>query len=228
MGTLTAKYFIDKASIQLLDQGNTRWTRAELLGWVNDAQRQITVMSPNATNKVAVVKLDPGTRQNIPADGWTLLDIIRYMGTTGTTPGRVPRIISQQILNDFNPNWHAATPVTVPLNYVYDQQDQTVYYVYPPSNGKGYLQINYSPVPADVNSESNLLSVNDIFQTAVLDYVLYRANSKDAEYAPGLALAGGYLQTFMATMAAKSDQEIKNSPNQQLDGVNPDKPGGGS
>jgi hypothetical protein len=228
MGTLTAKYFIDKASIQLLDQGNIRWTRAELLGWINDAQRQITVMSPNATNKVAVVKLDPGTRQNIPADGWTLLDIIRYMGTTGTTPGRVPRIISQQILNDFNPNWHAAIPATIPLNYVYDQQDQTVYYVYPPSNGKGYLQINYSPVPADVTSESSTLYVNDIFQTAVLDYVLYRANSKDAEYAPGMALASGYLQTFMATMGAKSDQEIKNSPNQQLDGIDPNKPGGGS
>jgi hypothetical protein len=228
MGILTAKYFIDKASIQLLDQSNTRWTRAELLGWINDAQRQITVMSPNATNKVAIVKLDPGTRQSIPSDGWTLLDIIRYMGTTGTTPGRVPRIISQQILNDFNPNWHSATPVTVPLNYVYDQQDQTVYYVYPPSNGKGYLQINYSPVPADVTSESSTLYVNDIFQTAVLDYVLYRANSKDAEYAPGLALASGYLQTFMATMGAKSKEEIENSPNQQLDGISPDKPGTGS
>ena len=57
MGTITAKSIIDKASVQLLDTGNIRWTRTELLGWVNDAQRQITVMSPNATNKVATIQL---------------------------------------------------------------------------------------------------------------------------------------------------------------------------
>jgi hypothetical protein len=228
MGTITAKSIIDKASTQLLDPNNTRWPRTELLGWINDAQRQITVMSPNATNKVAVVQLVAGTRQNIPADGWTLLDVIRYMGTTGTTPGRVPRIVSQQVLNDFNPNWHSATPSTVPLNYIYDQQDQTVFYVYPPSNGKGYLQLNYSPIPSDLSSENSTITVNDIFQTAILDYVLYRANSKDAEYAPGVTLAAGYLQTFMATMQAKSDQELKNSPNQQLDGLNPNVAGSGS
>jgi hypothetical protein len=228
MGTITAKSIIDKASTQLLDPNNIRWPRTELLGWVNDAQRQITVMSPNATNKVTVIQLVVGTRQSIPSDGWTLLDVIRYMGTTGTTPGRVPRIISQQVLNDFNPNWHSATPATVPLNFLYDQQDQTVFYVYPPSNGKGYLQINYSPIPADLSSENSVISINDIFQTSILDYVLYRANSKDAEYAPGVTLAAGYLQTFMATMQAKSDQELKNSPNQQLDGLNPNIAGSGS
>jgi hypothetical protein len=225
MGTITAKSIIDKASTQLLDPNNVRWTRTELLGWVNDAQRQITIMSPNATNKISTMQLVVGTRQTIPSDGWTLLDIIRYMGTTGTTPGRVPRIISQQVLNDFNPNWHASTPATVPLNYLFDQQDQTVFYVYPPSNGKGYLQINYSPVPVDLASENNTISINDIFQTSILDYVLYRANSKDAEYAPGVTLAGGYLQTFMATMGVKLDQESRNSPNQHFATTDPNKPG---
>ena len=228
MGTITAKSIIDKASVQLLDTGNIRWTRTELLGWVNDAQRQITVMSPNATNKVTTIQLAAGTRQSIPSDGWTLLDIIRYMGITGTTPGRVPRIISQQVLNDFNPNWHSSTPSTVPLNYLFDQQDQTAFYVYPPNNGKGYVQINYSPIPTDLASENSTISVNDIFQTAILDYILYRANSKDAEYAAGVTLAAGYLQTFMATMGVKFDQEVKNSPNQQMGSITPDKPGSGS
>jgi len=84
----------------------------------------------------------------------------------------------------------------VPLNYLFDQQDQTAFYVYPPNNGKGYLQINYSPIPTDLASENSTISVNDIFQTAILDYILYRANSKDAEYAAGVTLAAGYLQTF--------------------------------
>lgn len=225
MGTITAKSIIDKASTQLLDPTNVRWTRTELLGWVNDAQRQIVVLQPNATNKVSTIQLAAGTRQSIPSDGWTLLNVIRYMGTNGTTPGRALRVVSQQIMDAYDPNWHAANPSLVPKSYIFDQQDQTVFYVYPPNTGRGYVQVNYSPEPADLTNENQAIVVRDIFETAILDYVLYRANSKDAEYAPGLALASGYLQTFMATMGVKSETETKNSPNQHLQPRNPSTPG---
>lgn len=225
MGTITAQSIINKAAVQLTDIGNTRWTRAELLGWINDGQRQIVTMAPNATNKISTVQLVSGTRQTIPSDGWTLLEVIRSMGTDGTKPGRAIRLTSREMLDSFNPDWHSDTAATTPKHYLFDQQDQTAYFVYPPSNGKGYVQLNYSPVPADLASESSTISINDIFQTALLDYVLYRACSKDAEYAPGLALAAGYLQTFMTSMGIKGQSEIANSPNQQLGPKDPNKPG---
>ena len=225
MSTITAKTIIDKAAIQLTDTGNIRWTRAELLGWINDAQRQIVIMSPNATNKVATVQLAAGTRQSIPSDGWTLLEVIRYMGTDGTKPSRAIRLASREQLDSFIPNWHAATPTLIPNHYIFDLQDQTVFFVYPPNNGRGYVQLNYSPDPADVTNENNPISLNNIFETAILDYVLYRACSKDAEYAPGLQLAAGYLQTFMASMGQKSQSEIGNSPNQQFAPKDPKNPG---
>lgn len=225
MGTVTGTSIIDQAAIQLTDIGGIRWTREELLNWINLAQRQIVILSPNATNKVVVKKLDVGTRQTIPDDGWTLLEVIRYMGTDGTKPTRAIRNTSRELLDAFNPNWHGDTPETVPKHYVYDPQDQTVFFVYPPNNGKAYVQINYSPVPEDLATEEDTIKINDIFQPAILDYVLYRACSKDAEYAPGLALAGGYLQTFMATMGEKSTSELGNSPNQQFSAKNPSNPG---
>jgi len=225
MGTITAKSIIDKASVQLLDTSNVRWTRSELLGWVNDGQRQIIIITPSATNKVAVKKLDAGTRQSIPSDGWTLLEVIRYMGTTGTKAGRAIRVTSRELIDSFNPNWHDDYPTVMPKHYVFDQQDQTIFYVYPPNNGNGYVQLNYAPIPVDLATEDDAIVISDMFETALLDYVLYRANSKDAEYAPGLQLASGYLQTFMASMGIKSEAEIKNSPNQQFAPKNPDNPG---
>lgn len=225
MSTITAKHIIDKAVIQLTDVSGVRWTRSELLGWINDAQRQIVVMSPSATNKVSTVKLVAGTRQSLPSDGWTLLEIIRNMGTSGTKPGRAIRLASRSLLDAFNPNWHDESPVTAPTNYLYDAQDQTVFYVYPPANGNGYIQINYSPDPVDLVLETDTIYLRDIFETAVLDYVLYRACSKDAEYAPGLQLAAGYLATFNQTMAQKAISESGNSPNQQFGPKNSDKPG---
>jgi hypothetical protein len=225
MGTITAQSIINKASTLLLDTSNVRWSRAELLGWLNDGQRQIVTMAPSATNKVAVMKLVAGTRQNIPSDGWTLLNVIRYMGTDGSRPGRAVRVTSQQLLDSYNPNWHSSTPSVVPQSYVFDQQDMTAFYVYPPNTGNGYVQLNYSPEPADLTLESQPIVVRDIFQTALLDYILYRACSKDAEYAPGLQLASGYLQTFNLAMGVKQDAEIKNSPNQSLQPRNPSTPG---
>lgn len=225
MGTITAQAIINQAATQLLDNSNIRWTRAELLNWVNLGQKQIVIMAPNATNKVAVYQLASGTRQTIPSDGWTLLDVIRNMGTDGTKPGRAVRQVSEELLDNFNPNWHAALPTAVVQNAVFDQQDQTVFYVYPPNNGRGYVQVNYSPVPVPITSESQAISLNDIFEPVLIDYVLYRACSKDAEYAPGLQLAAGYLQTFMTSMQAKTNAELANSPNQMLMPFNTTVPG---
>lgn len=225
MATITAASIIDKAAKLLMDVNNVKWTRSELLSWINDAQRQIVIMSPNATNKVAVMKLETGTRQSIPSDGWTLLNVIRYMGTDGQKPGRAVRLASFDMLDAYNPNWHSVTPSVVPQTYVYDQQDQTVFYVYPPNTGAGYVQINYSPEPADLTVESQTIAIKDIFETAILDYVLYRACSKYVDYAPGLEAAKGYLTTFMSTMGQKSKSELDNSPNQDLQPRNPSVPG---
>lgn len=225
MGTITAQSVINKAAIQLTDIGNTRWTRAELLDWLNQGQKQIVVMSPSATNKVSVVQLVAGTRQSIPSDGWTLLELIRYMGTNGSTPGRAIRVTSRELIDSFNPDWHSDAKSAVPKHYIFDAQDQTVFYVYPPNNGQGYVQLNYSPVPPMITSESTAIYVSDTFEPPLLDYILYRACSKDAEYAPGLQLAAGYLQTFMAAMQIKQTSELANNPNQNFTPKDPSKPG---
>lgn len=223
MGTIVASTIIDKAATQLLDQGNTRWTRPELLGWLNDGQRQITLMSPQTNNKVSTVQLAVGTRQTLPADGWSLLDVFRYMGTDGTKPGRAIRLVSRELIDAYNPNWHAAAKTDAPQNFLFDDQDQTAFYVYPPNTGRGYAQINYAAVPADLANENAAISVNDIYQTTLLDYILYRANSKDAEYAPGIALASGYLTTFMGALQTREKNDRENTPNQ---GIRPQRPAG--
>jgi hypothetical protein len=147
------------------------------------------------------------------------------MGTTGTKPGRAIRLASREQIDSFNPDWHSDTPAATPKHYIFDLQDQTAFFVYPPNTGTGYIEINYSPDPSDLVSESETIKLNNIFETVILDYVLYRACSKDAEYAPGIQLAAGYLSTFMSAMGQKSQSEAENSPNQQFAAKDPSKPG---
>lgn len=221
MGTVTAKTIIDKATIQLIDLANIRWTRAELLGWLNDGMRQIVVIQPSASSTTAVVQLQPGTRQYIPADGWLLLSIYRNMGTSGTTPGRAIRIISREVIDGFNPDWHTDTAKAEVRNYIYTNQDQLAFYVYPPNTGTQHIELNYSVQVADLTSETDVIPIFDIFQSALVDYILYRACTKDAEYAPGLQLGQGYMATFVAAIQGKTESEVTNDPTTALGPRNP-------
>lgn len=225
MGTVTAGQIIDKAVIQLIDISGVRWTRAELLKWLNDGLRQIVLMQPNAMNTPGAVKLVAGTRQLLPTGGWMLLGVYRNMGTTGTTPGRAVRIISRELLDAFNPDWHTTTASAVTKNYIYDLQDQTAYYVYPPSTGTNYLEINYSLQPTDLTSESQAIPMFDVYQGPLLDYIMFRACTKDAEYAAGVALGQLYLTTFTSATNVKEQSEIKGTPEQGLLPRNPNTPG---
>ena len=225
MGTVTAQTIIDKASVQLIDLANIRWTRSELLAWLNDGMRQIVLIQPSASSTTVSKKLDAGTRQSLPTGGWLLLQMYRNMGTSGTTPGRAIRIVSRELLDNFNPNWHTATAAAEVRNYIYDTQDQTAFYVYPPNTGTQYVELNYSAQPTNLTSESEVIPIFDIYQSSLVDYILYRACSKDAEYAPGLQLAQGYLATFVAAVGGKAQTEVSNDPVQALNPRNTSVPG---
>lgn len=218
MGTVTAQTILNKAAIQLTDIANVRWTRAELLSWLNDGMRQIVLIQPSASSTTVSKLLTAGTRQTIPSDGWLLLQIYRNMGTTGTTAGRAIRIVSREVLDGFNPNWHSEIPKAEVKNYIYDVQDQLAFYVYPPNTGTQYIELNYSAQPTNLTSESQTIPIFDIFQSALVDYIMFRACSKDAEYAPGLQLAQGYLATFTASIQGKTQSEATNDP---INALNP-------
>jgi hypothetical protein len=221
MGTVTAKTIIDKATIQLIDLANIRWTRAELLSWLNDGMRQIVLIQPSASSTTSVIQLQAGTRQYLPDDGWLLLSIYRNMGINGSTPGRAIRIISREILDSFNPDWNTDTAKAEVRNYIYTNQDQLAFYVYPPNTGTQKIEINYSAQPADLTAETQVIPIFDVFQSALVDYILYRACTKDAEYAPGLQLGQGYMATFVAAIQGKTESEVTNDPTQALSPRNP-------
>jgi hypothetical protein len=226
MATTTVASILTKVSTILQDSAHVRWTADELLLWLNEGQRELVLYKPNSFVTNESVKCSAGTKQIIPANAVALVDIVRNMGTNGTTPGGSIRTVSREILDTQVPNWHAATPSPTVKHFVYNALDSKTYYVYPPqpTTNQGYVEMAYTALPADAVSNGTI-TVDDIYSTALISYVLFRSYSKDAEYAGNATLASTYYQQFQGLLQGKVTAESAANPNQALGPFNPSVPG---
>ena len=217
MPTIFGSEVLDRAGIILQDTTNIRWPTDELLGWLNDGQREIVLRKPDAhTVSAAMVLVVSETKQSIPASGIMLIDIVRNMGTGGSTPGRAITRTERYILDSQRPDWNTETGSSIVKHYMFDERSPRVFYVYPPQPAAtpGYVEIVYSSAPADLATGADTLTLDDIYASALLDYVLYRAYSKDSDIAPNAPQrAVGHYNAFLQSLGAQEKGETAYDPN---------------
>jgi len=218
---VTVESVISRVQTVLQDTTGVRWpVVAELVLWVNDAQREIALLKPDASAANETVTLAAGTKQAIPDDGNRLLKVIRNMSAaSGGTGKRSVRLVDREVLDAQTPDWHDPDNATgdaehtnIIKHYLYDEANPRNFYVYPGVNGDAFLEIIYSANPAVVAQADNL-SVPDIFANAVLNYVLYMAYMKDAEFAGNNQRASTHYQLFTAAVSGKGAIDAITNPN---------------
>lgn len=213
MPTITASSVLTRASILLTDPTNIRWPQDELLIWLNDGQREVAAYKPNAFTKNQSLLLVSGTKQTLPSDGVSLISVVRNMGFNGTTPGRSVTLVSREIMDSQVSSWHSAAGDAEVKHYVYNSFDPKNFYVWPPqpSSNQGSVEIVYvaSPTQAEIDGT---ITLDDIYVTALLNYIMYRAYSKDAEFAANPNMAMGYYTAFQGILSGKFSSENVSSP----------------
>jgi hypothetical protein len=216
MGTLLASDVINRVGTALGDTNNAKWSPSELLGYLNDGERLIATLQPISAQEIAAAPLVAGARQALPRNGWMLIDIVRNLGSSGASPGRAIRIIGRRLLDAFNPLWQTALQSPVVQSYIYDLRDPLNFFVYPPSTGGVYVEINYALTIAPLISANQPITLIDIYEEALYTYMLFRAASKLAEYAPGPEVASGYWTLFQALLTGREKAEMQINPNASL------------
>ena len=221
-GALTGANLLSRIKDILQDTTSVRWPEAELLRYVNDAQREIVNYRPESSATTANVQLVTGTKQTLPSGGLRLIKVTRNMSDTsgGATGKRAIRIVNVDILNTQEPNWHDASAATGDAahgtnvkHYIFDEDDPKNYYVYPGVAGNAYVEIVYSNSPTDLANTSAVISVDDIYANAIMDYVLFRAYQKDSEYAGNAQRAGTHYQLFLQCIGQGMQAQELISPN---------------
>lgn len=212
---------VRRAERILNDDAAIRWTRLELQDWINDAYKEIVMARPDSNAQTATVLLAAGTRQkltdvaniNLPS-ALRVIDVIRNMAATSDK--RSIRLVDRAVLDDQMPLWHAAAPAVTIAHWMFDLRTPKEFLVYPPATALAQVELSYSSVPAPHALSSDALnpaagtpdtttiSLDDIYANAILDYLLYRAYSKDAEYAANSNRAVSHMNSFNASLGLKT------------------------
>ena len=167
------------------------------------------------------VTLATGTKQSIPTGGNRLLKAVRNMSAASNGTGkRSVRLVDREVLDAQSPDWHDPTVAgdaahtTIVKHYVYDEANPRNFYVYPGVAGNAYLEIIYSSNPATV-AQNGSLSIPDIYANAIMNYVLYMAYMKDAEYAGNAQRASSHFQLFTTSVTGKGQIDAMTNPNME-------------
>jgi hypothetical protein len=220
---------ITRARILLNDQDGTRWLDTELVSWINDAQKLISMTRPDASVANQALTLVAGTKQAIPASGFRLLDVVRNIGVDGVTGGRSIRIVDRVVMDTQDRMWHTSTASGTIIHFIYDNRDPKNFYVYPPAVAGTKIEVMYSVSPTEIvynvvtpaTTLNTDLTVSDIYLESVLNYVMSRCYSKDAEFSQNPQLAGGYLQTVYSMLGIKTQKDVAFSPDLNSKGSMP-------
>lgn len=227
--SFTAKDVLLRARITLNDAASVRWTLPELLNYLNDGLREIALQKPSATAITAVIDLAQGCRQSIPSSYHALLQVVRNDVRTGgpasPSGGAAITPIARETIDTMIPGWHssATLPFTAKVTHVLDEiLDQRTFYVIPGNDGTGAVLAVVSAYPASISTPTNPLDIDeysatvdlkDIYQNALLDYILYRAFSKDTDLATSGQRATAHFGLFQGALGIKKQAEMAENVN---------------
>jgi hypothetical protein len=201
MATLTAENLINRAAKLLQDETHVRWPRVELLDWLNDGQRVIALMLPDAYTTMGPVTASTNKQSTftIPATGIRLVDVLH--NTSGNQ--RAVRQVDRSVLDAQYPNWRNDNATSEAKHFAFDKRNPKVFYLYPPLTSGAGVQVVYSAAPDAITSEASTIALDDVFGSALVDFMVYRAYLKDAEYAANDQRSQGAYQTFIASLTGK-------------------------
>lgn len=230
MATVTVASLVNKAQIILQDttDSGVRWPELELLGWLNDGYLEIVLARPDANSSYGTFSCEAGSRQQLdrPGGGFenalSLLDVIANKAP-GSNKGAI-RQIDRSILDDQRRTWHAESQVLDLEHWMHDPRIPRCFHLYPPAASGAQIEVVYSYAPTAHTAVSGVINMVDSYAPALLDYMLYRAYSKDAEYTANANRAMGHYQAMQNSLGIGAKAAAAASPMDIPTMVNPNQP----
>ena len=135
---------------------------------------------------------------------------------------KVIRLVARSVLDDQRPAWHAETGTTSIQHYTFDPRQPKEFFVYPPATTAAEIEVVYTDSPGattlteaqldPAGTDATTILLDDIYMSPMIDWILYRAYSKDAEYGANEQRAQAAYGAFNAALATKNQVDSAVSP----------------
>lgn len=189
--TTTVKTILDRVAVILLDTDRIRWPISELIDYGNEGQLLLATKFSDAKTKTVPVQLVPGAKQTLPSDAILLLEVRRNTDGAAVTP------CDRSALDRFAPGW-MYKPSGGAVKHWMTDENPALFYVYPAQGeAPGEILLTYSAQPGVLN-QNGLIDIRDIYAERLVNYILYRAFSKNAEYGGDANRALAYYQAALS------------------------------
>jgi len=227
----TAKDVLGRASTILSDASGKRWLFTELLDWLNDAMREVTIQAPHAVSKSVVLTLIPGTRQVLDPQYSAMLRVNCNVTATGeviSARGNTITPIAREILDASIPGWQNTVTLPYQIEVAHVIDDPALpreYYVAPGNTGTGKIEAVVAKRPSVIVGPANplvlagyttVVDMDDMYLNAIVDYVLSRAFSKDIQVPGAPQRAMAHYQQFAQTFGIDMQNEASINPNTRV------------
>lgn len=166
----------------------------ELLTYVNGGLKECAVIQPILFSTIGDMTCTSGQcEQSITfTDAVALLDVLSIHGGAALTP------FDMASMNAFNPGWRTDAAAAA-RQWSRFANDPLKFFVYPKAPVSQVLDVRYVRNPSTYTIGATISDLPSALQTALTDYVVFRAQSKDDEHAVSQRALGHY-QAFVAKL----------------------------
>lgn len=193
MTTTTVKTLIDRISRDLIDLRNVRWSRSELIDFLNDAIASIVIRRPDLSRATETVATSTNI-VSLPADAYQIL-AVNHVDNVAT------QFVDINKLNQLYPGWR--TTSGAPVCWTRNEMDETTLFLYPAPTVEVNIELVYSR-NLRVSTETDSFPLPEIYEGTVSDFVMYRAYNKDSQNPNEGNKAQLHLQAFATALGDKT------------------------
>ncbi|MFT0547863.1 DUF6682 family protein [Allopusillimonas ginsengisoli] len=194
----------------LQDAGADYWSNSEINDWIADARLDAYKLRPDIYEHTEVMSLVAGTRQTLPGGSRWLFEVIR---NDSSPTKRHVTLVSARDLARVRPNWRSLPGANEIEHFLYDPRDPGHFEVYPPAGTGLKVLLSYAKLPVTSIRAGDNLQPEGEYATAFIEYVLYRAFSKEADTVPAFhARAMQHLQMFRQILGDSVQARLATGP----------------
>jgi hypothetical protein len=167
--TRVKRQFGDESSVQLTD--------ADIIRWINDAQREIARTNDEVLETIATTAVSAGTADYaLPSD---LLRLRSVRFGNRKIEGLSLQEANDKIVNYENPaSYQQGTP-----QYFWIYANRITLYPVPAASDSDDLKLYYTRLPTDVSIDADIPDLHLKYHLAIVQYVLHQAYEMDEDWA---------------------------------------------